>query len=753
MTATIDLHLLTAFLELCLVFGIVGWSVDIWIKTKLVFLYPLYGLAAFGSVVIPITYLVGKFNLGVMVASCLVLVGLGVFGAIRYGVPHRLRILWQPRSLFLAFVVLILVVLGLIQASKYAIPGGIDSAVHSSIIQGILVQQQGLAGAYPLGMHLTVLFFERLLHIQQEIVFLSFYLLLYISSIAGIAVIADRMLKRSMAGYIAVAIGCIDVSTFNNFLNGSGSHLVGVGVSVLLLLAAVVLEKKPWWYRYIGLSAAFTAIWYFHYPSLFFALMTLWGWRIVARRQPSWLYVAALGTSFVINLPMQLRLFHDASYHSSIIPGLLGVSLVEIILVFAANRLVPIIRHRISLTVLAIVSGWLFYHYSAIFLFLPTWYGVVIITLGVVGLLAAVVRRNAFDIMSLVSFTGLTALYSILNLPQIPGLSKVMIELCYYYGFTVSLILLAIAGTSFIVERVSGRIFRSTLLSISAIYIILVVGSRAFDQPLVGTILRDDRPISRYESSGGFGVFYTKNDAALAAWVKDHIPNDGIVANPGGLYNSWAQLTEHEVLFATYNVPIVGNAPDMYTSLTRLLEGESGVNLQTLLDHRVKYILLPENFSISIYHPRVILRKMIGQARFYEILPAPTYGSWLPIRLGATTTESGLTISTTGHYECRYCGNVFYFSDQSILKELILEPENQVTIEVPVQLHARRIDFFVDRLPSDIDIRVNGGVWKKVSVENVTSSLEFPAGKKFILELRNSSHEGIHIHALALRIS
>lgn len=749
----IDGKLILTFFETIVFFGLLGWAVDVWLRSKQVYLYPAYGLIIFGLLAVPLTYALNGFNLVAIWSVCGIIFAAGVYGVIRFGLPHGSRFQFRLPIMLISIFSLGLVILNLVQASKYAIPGGIDSAIHSSIIQGV-VATADLRGTYPLGMHITIHSLEEIFQAQQELVFLSLYLLLFMSALAGLACIADRMTKRSMAGYLALAVGCIDVSLFNNYINGSGTHLVAVAFSVFLLLAAVLTVKHKRWVRLIALAGVLSIIWYFHYPTLFFALPLLWSWRLGTRQLNSWDYLIALGISLILSLPLQLKLLHDPIYVQLIGPGLAGMVVIEVILKFGYRWIQRLIWNRLILFLLASVAVWLFYYYAESFLFIPTWYGVMIIRLSLVGLFVAVLSRQPFSVFSLLAFAMMSIFYAVIHLPPIVDHAKVMIELFYYFGFTVSLILLGIAGADGIKQLMRSRRWQQVVIGVVALYAILIVTSRAFDQKHVGAILPADRPISRYESSGGFGIFYTKNDAALAAWMKVNIPDQLIVANPGGLYNAWAPLTRHPTLWATYNVLTVADPEQYIVSLKKLLRGEPGADVDLLLRRGIKYIILPEQYHVSVNHPRVKLLQQIGQARAYQLTDSVS-ASIYSLPIGTRVNENGIEVGFSGRVLCRYCGNAFYFTDQDTLSQLELPPTGTITITLPKEISqsGQQISVLIDHGGGAIEYQDENNIWKLSTSEKIS----LPQGefeKNRVIQLRNSSTDAnVYIFAVAILLT
>jgi hypothetical protein len=305
--------------------------------------------------------------------------------------------------------------------------------------------------------------------------------------------------------------------------------------------------------------------------------------------------------------------------------------------------------------------------------------------------------------------------------------------------------LLAIAGIHDILRVFTHRTARSIYIAAATVYVLLVITSRTFDASFVDSLIPGDRPISRYESSNGFGVFYTANDGRLAQWVKNNIPKDGIIANPGGLYNTWASLAEHERLYAAYNVVTIVDSEPVIINLTKLLRNESQLDLDALTRRRVKYVLLPEQFSVSLYNPRLVLVKSFGQARFYEIL-STTKETWTTIPIGVSPTAEKITVATTGAYVCRYCGNTFYFTQQDILSEARLGPKDELSLILPTSLSAKEYELFVDRGGDEIQVRINGLAATTKTDESVA---RVRPGDN--ITLINHTKKNLHLRALGLR--
>ncbi len=357
----IDGKILLSLIETIVFFSALGWATDAWIRIRLVLIYPIIGLVAFGSIIVPLTYLIGRYDLRIVMAVSLAVILTGVFATFRNRKVERRPVVIHRSTIVLTIGIVLFLFLSVIQASKYAIPGGIDSAVHSNIIQGSLVQTNFLQGMYPLGMHITIVTIERLFNVSQEVAFLSLYIFLYLTAIAGIAVIAGKVFKSTMASYVALFVATIDVSTYNNLLNGSGTHLIGSAFITYLILGTVLLQKKSFILRIIVQSALLTIIWYFHYPTIFFALPALCSWRVVYGHEKQSSHLYAIGISLIASLPLQARLLPDPSYVQSIVPGLIAIAVVEATLFFFSAFISRLVRYRWIILFLMTVSAWMYY--------------------------------------------------------------------------------------------------------------------------------------------------------------------------------------------------------------------------------------------------------------------------------------------------------------------------------------------------------------------------------------------------------
>lgn len=730
---------------------LMGFAVDVWLKSKHVVLYPAYGLLIFSALGSLITYLLGHYSTLGLTLLFLGILGLGVVGVFRHGVPVHLAQFRNGGTLisfaggvaFLAFA--------FIQASKYGLPGGVDSSIHSGIINGILIQLHSVAGTYPLGMHTVVLFFERFLHASQAHVFLALYSSLHLLCLVGIGYIAKQLFHERLASLVAIVAAIIDVSMYNNFLNGSGTHLFGIFLIIALVSVVIVVQHLPRLIKVASLVVVFTAIWYLHYPTLFFALPVVWAWHLARSERPTWQVLGAFGLSFVVSLPMQLRFLSDSIYLHSIIPGLAVIATTGIFLHFAPRGFFEIFKRRWFILLVALLAIVLFYSNLSNFLYLPTWYGQLSIYLAFLGIGVALVAPSPSRVFGLFTFAVMTGTYALFNHNFAPGQSKVMVELIYYYGFAFSLVLLGASGLQGLHSWFRHSKVRHIFVTLLVLYSLLLLYSRAFDQAFVRTIFKADQPISRYGTSKGFSILYTKNDLVLAEWVKKNVLNDGVIYNPGGLYNQWASLTEHRIVLVNYNSSTIGDASAVIASAAELFQGAPNPKLSDFISANVKYILLPEGFQTSVYHAQVSLLKRIGNARLYEVLDEQVSGEWIRLSLNPKLTSGELKTVGKATIVCRYCGDNFYFTDKETLQAIALKPGESVTLELASQPISRTFDLYVDSSGKRVALRWAGGLWLDAKEEKVGTDLNVPSNTRVKFQIRNSETEEIHINALALQ--
>lgn len=752
MTIAFDGQLAWTCVQMLGLFFVLGFAVDVWLRSKLVIIYPAYGLIALSVLSGLFSYIVGYYSTIILSAICAVIIVIGVIGIFLKGIPISKHDYSWRNVLPVTFSIFAYLTFAVIQASKYGIPGGVDSSIHSGIINGILIQAHSVGGTYPLGMHIVVLFCERVFHATQANVFLALYISLQLYCIVGIAYITKAIFSNWLASVFGIIAVLIDVSIFNNYLNGSGTHLFGLFLIIFLVVVMLLTQRLQRCIQVACLTAIFSAIWFIHYPTLFFALPIIWAWFLSKSQRPNWKVLGAFGISLLVSLPIQLKFVHDTAFLHSIIPGLVIIAAIGAILHFIPQIFFEVFKRRWLLSLIALLSLCIFYSNLSTFLFLPTWYGQLGIYIAFLGIGAAIISPRSASTFGLISFAIITITYAVFNHKFAPGQSKVMVELVYYYGFTFSLVLLGTSGLNAIIKLFRRARTQYVLISAIVVYVLLLTFSRTFDQTFVPTSFQKDQPISRYGSSKGFSILYTKNDIALAEWVKIHVPNDGVIYNPGGLYNQWASLTEHQVVLSNYNTATIGNAPMLINEFNNLLQGVPNAQLHAITSSRVSYILLPEKFSVGIFHSQVQLLKQIGNARFYKILRQPNEVLWEPLPLTPHSSTSNLRVVGKVKIECRYCGDAFYFTDKSTLRKLIFNSGTEVTFELAQQKRQITYDLYADHGGSKLAFRTSVGEWVQTQDDILARKIVVPANTRLRFQLKNPDTEQVQVNALALQV-
>ncbi len=223
-----------------------------------------------------------------------------------------------------------------------------------------------------------------------------------------------------------------------------------------------------------------------------------------------------------------------------------------------------------------------------------------------------------------------------------------------------------------------------------------------------------------------------------------------MIANPGGLYNAWATLAEHEVLFVAYNIPTVNDTEPVFDNLYKLLQGTRPVDVDYLIQRRVKYVLIPEQYAVAIFHPQAKLLRTEGEARFYELVSSDKTSTVLSIPIGKGLGDAGIQITTDGKYSCRYCDNRFYFTQADLLQELILQPGNTITVTFSPSDKQRTMELAVDRTLRPIEVKTPGGNWVTVN-EELVQQITLPQNQMGTITLRNGNLSLVRIRAMALR--
>ncbi len=749
----IEWNILWAFLAISAVLWWLGLFLNIFIRTKQHILLPGLGLIVFGGVIVPIIYLLDRYTTVGIFLMVLALGLVGVWFAWRRRGPWS----WSRlgRHWWAGLGIGLIVSAGLIFSSKYYIPGGIDSAIHSGIINGIIIQGDRVQGPYPLGIHLLILFVERFFRLSQVAVFQGLNIFFFLSFFLYIYLLVRHWLKSRLAGLLAMAVTLVDVSYFNNLINGSISHLLGLQLMVSSIVLLRLTQTAGLRIKMVVFLILFSSFWYLHFLSLYFVFAAFWALRLLDGgdfRQTN-LAWPLLG-SLIVSLPIQRYLIGDPVYLKSSLPVILAVIIVESLFFYLGKH----IKRFLSFWPVVLVSLplliWLFVNQR--FLTLFSWYGAFLLTLTGIGVVLIITTRKKqfyswYYYLFILFFLYFSAQRNFFG----PG-SALITELMYYYGFTLASIIVGTLGLWILFHALTNRLIRLIMLASISAFALTILTARTFDQPLVRANQADDRPISRYGQLSGFGIFYTKNDIRLAEWIKKMIPDRAVVMNPGGLYNDWASLTEHQVVLGRYNNPVITDYPPVEKNTIDLLRGSGSVDFTQFSKRNIGYILLPENFRVEIFNPQVDLIKQVGQARLYRIKDqADRKGQFYSLNLKDLTQSSPLKLSGQYTTRCRYCGNSFYFSFQDALYALVLPAGGMITLSLPPERVSSTVNVYFQVESGLVDVRINGqpadqtpspdrsGYWNR----------SVPPGQSVTVSIHNVSNEQtMEIDALALEV-
>jgi hypothetical protein len=652
---------------------------------------------------------------------------------------------------------LITVLGGLVLTSKYYLPGGIDSAIHSGIINGILIQNYSVAAPYQLGIHIFILFIERLTGLSQVAVFESLNIFFLISFVVYTYYIVRFWVNSRLAGLMAVAVAVIDASYFNNLLNGSLTHLLGLHLIIVSMCLLLLIQKVSRKWIYLMFLVIFTAFWYYHFLSIYFVFVALWVWRLLDEKHFTRLNLCwPLLGSVVLSLPLQRYLIQDPLYLKSSLIAIVIILALEIILYYFRPTLKIFLFHRLVIILSLPLVMWVFIQSYQGYSDLADWYGITLLILTGLGMIIiSLTAKNKFYIFYYYLAAILLLFY--VNQKGVMGdASKLITELMYYYGLTLAFIFVGAAGLWLLFKALPSRSSRLFTITVFFTYSFLIFTVRTFDPLLINTWQLNNQLISRYSQSAGFGIFYTKNDIRLAEWVKTNIPKESLIMNPGGLYNDWASLTEHPVVLTQYNNANVPDYPAVEKTTRSLLRGKNSVNLASYKIYNIRYLLLPEKFETEIYNPYLSLIKQFGQARIYRINNSPRLADKF-YSIDLYRPQNSL-IKISGKYttRCRYCGNPFYFTLKDALYTLSIPPEGELTFTLPADSINKRLNVYLYPENNHFKVMIKNQTTPLILGDNqpVIKDYLIPDNNDLIVNLQNTSeNETLEIKSLAFEIS
>ena len=310
---TIDWQLVQAFLLLAGIFFIIGTPIKLKFSNVPFFFLPVVGFIAFGGLIVPAMYLAGGWHPWILYSSFALLITLGL---ISFGILGFRAIRKRTISVVSTFAVVLIALFmsGLIiQASKYSVPGGIDPAFHAAFINNI-VQSNTFNTSYPLGMHVLALFMVDTTSFSLPTVLLALSLFIIFSIFVLVYFVAKTLTKSSIGGLFGACLAVVDVSIYNNYLNGSITHLL----AILLVLSGIALVLcMPLANRgliFIALIVLYTATFYFHFITLFALVPAIWFLRIHRENGPHWTFPAAFLVSLIVAIPVLSKFFIVAEF-------------------------------------------------------------------------------------------------------------------------------------------------------------------------------------------------------------------------------------------------------------------------------------------------------------------------------------------------------------------------------------------------------------------------------------------------------
>lgn len=698
-------------------------------------LIPVFGLVVFGGVTVPILYLIGRFSFIVLDTIVILLVAVGLFLAVLY-LKKKPAIVFRWSSIGLA-VLLIAGASGMVVSlAQQPVPGGVDSAMHSLFMTELETSHQ-LNVAYPLGLHIFILFFEKLLNINRAFIMQALSVFLSINFFILIYSLLKRISGKSIIGWLGVLAAVLDVSFYNNLLNGSLTHILAIDLVVSYLLFLETHKKTNTRVQTLILLVLSLAIVYFHFITWYLVLPALWFQRLIQQKNRLQEILTTV-VVLLLSIPLIIRLFYLPMYSEVFKGTTILIISVELLLLFFGKYIYRLFNKRWLQIVLGIFTAFLFMHYrNSVFDKIDTWYGWLIIGLAMIGLIYTSIKRQS----NWIPYALLFSLYTILFLAfkwSIPLTNKIDIvrELLFYYGFTVPLVIFACMGLYCFVILGVSRWAQSFKITIVLIIVVLVFTSRISDKIFVG----DGNSVSRYISNSGFGMFFQKNDVLLADWFKGHVNDTFVVANPGGLYGIWTSMTGHRMMYYGYGGINVAQPAESDKEVIGLMtNGESG-RPSTLLSNDVRYLFVPQAIPVDIAHPYLKLLHQIGTSRVYKILDQPDSPDRI-VTLYPLLNDVIPDVHLTGDFggNAPLNGNRFFYQFQQVIQVLTLESGKLIQLKFSATPTERVLDLQLNTSVDNLDI-FSGTLpisLLKYRAGELTSTSHLPAGQDTVITIKN----------------
>ncbi|TAN58442.1 hypothetical protein EPN15_01010 [Patescibacteria group bacterium] len=713
------------------------------------FCLPAAGMIFFGGLIVPILYFSGGWRPDILYGVFILFLGVGLVSL--FFIIKGASLAKPTLFSVIALILFVLLTIGfVIQSSKYPVPGGIDPAIHTAYISNI-VQFNNFNTSYPLGMHIFILFIENISsHLTPTIL-----LALQIFFIINIFILTYYSIKKisgnNMAGMIGVSVAVLDVSIYNNYLNGSITHLLAILLTLVGIVLILLLSNSSKRLNFLVIIVFYVSVFYFHFITLFMLIPVLWFLRINQTSRQHWLITAAFPISLLIAAPLLVNFLDIPGFQVQFAVACLIFLLVEVVILFFSSRIKKMLFNVWVQLLFVIIGLFAFENTLKVFDVIQEWYGLFILSLAIIGIILIILRRMHDWYPIVMYFSIFSILYYLIEFALEHINSPIFRELLFYYGFTVPLTLLAAAGLYFGLQLVSSKTIKASVLAALFVVIILIFSSRSFDN----TFLSDSRAISRYGQNNGFGMFYSYDDIRVVRWAKEHIPRDAGIINPGGLYNAWASITQRKTMYSAYVVVNSQEPEETNQAVIDLLTNNDQECPRQLIKQKYQYLLLPSQFVANFLNPCVGLLYQSGTSRLYQIHNQPINATInRMINLSDSTKNKEISISGNFRITCAYCGNRFYFQFQNVVHALTLPARGTLLIMIAPVDADRRINLRVDGPSSMVNAIMTNPEERSLKFSNgyILQDFVHAKGEQIQIQLKNTSGSNQNIQAIMFEV-
>ncbi len=654
------------------------------------FCLPTIGLVIYGGFVVPLLYLTGGWHPLILYATVALLLLLGLVSLTYLLFKSRPR---QKVNLFSLLVTLLflLITIGFVsQASQYSLPGGIDPAFHAAFMNNI-VQSNNFDTSYPLGMHTLMLSIVNATPFSTPSVFLAFSIFLIFNIFTLTFLILKKLSSNILSPIIGVCLVILDVSIFNNYLNGSITHLVAILIILSGIALTLFLPSNSRYLTFACLTAFYVFIFYFHFITLFVLAPVLWLLRIQRNQSTQWEILAAFLASIIIAIPVLKNFINVTDFQTQFLAASILFALVEVGIIFFRVSIRRVIYNPWVQFVAASAGLLFFYNTFGVFDKIPDWYGPFTILWVAVGVLTITIFKQQQWYPIVTYFTVLSSFYYLIGLASDRVNLDLFKQMLFYFGFTVPLVLLGAAGISLSLQKLQNKIAQTFAVAILFVFVALIFFSRISDRILVS----DAHIVSRYGKNDGFNLFYTQDDVKVAEWVKGNTQKGAGIVNPGGLYNAWASISQRRTMYARTEAGTL-EPEATHQVVADLLNNHSLSCPHKLLAHGYDYLLMPSQYVVRFWNPCLTLVHASGEARLYKIHEQPlnstqSYG----VNFSNLTSQNAITISGNFQVHCKYCDNKFYYQFKEIGKVVRVPVHGKIQVEIAAPSQDRFINLII----------------------------------------------------------